>query len=66
MLVRIRLNSDYEIVKAVKEALDANDGYCPCKIEHLPENECMCKDFRNQKDGECHCGLFIKFLEEEQ
>lgn len=64
MLVRIKQNPDAEIVKQVKEALNKNDGYCPCKIEHIAENECMCADFRKQLSGECHCGLFIKYLEE--
>ena len=62
---KIELNTNYEVVKAVREALAANDGYCPCKLLHISNNKCMCADFRNQISGECHCGLYIKFMEEE-
>ena len=46
----------------VKEALKANDGYCPCMLEKTPDTKCFCKDFReNVPVGElCHCGLFYK------
>ena len=45
-----------EVMQEVKN----NDGYCPCKIKHIPENKCMCQEFSNQTSGECHCGLYIK------
>lgn len=41
--------------------LKKNDGYCPCSIQHIPETKCMCKEFREQKEGKCHCGLYIKY-----
>lgn len=56
----IKLNDNVEIVQEVREALKQNDGYCPCKLQHLPDNKCMCRDFREQKEGQCHCGLYIK------
>ena len=45
----------------IKELVDANDGYCPCAVEHIPETECMCKEFR-EKDtpGLCLCGRYEK------
>jgi hypothetical protein len=60
--MRITQNEDKQIVGEVLVALKANDWYCPCKIEHLPENKCMCEDFRlNTAEGEyCHCGLYKK------
>lgn len=61
---RIELNTNSEIVKSVRESLAANDGYCPCKLLHIPENKCMCSDFRKQTSGECHCGLYVKYMEE--
>ena len=45
-----------EIEKALKE----NDGYCPCKLARVPENKCVCEEFRQSGLGECHCGLYIK------
>ena len=56
----IKLNPDKELVLEIRMALNANDNYCPCRIEHTEDTKCMCKEFREQKSGECHCGLYIK------
>jgi hypothetical protein len=60
--MRITINDNKDIVTEVKEKLKENDGYCPCKIEHLPENKCMCEDFilRGAVGQYCHCGLYKK------
>ena len=58
--MKIILNPDNDFVKMVRKALKSNEGYCPCKIAHIPDNKCMCKEFRDQAEGECHCGLYIK------
>ena len=57
---KIKVSEDKEVVKAIKEGLKKNDGYCPCRIERTPETKCMCKEFREQTEGECHCGLYVK------
>lgn len=62
--MRVKLNPDPEIVKTIRAGLEANDGYCPCRVGKLPENKCMCEEFREQEIGMCHCGLFIKEEEE--
>ncbi len=67
--MKILLNPDEEIVKIVKEGLEKGNGYCPCRREKIPENKCMCKEFRDQiKDpkfeGYCHCMLYYKSLED--
>lgn len=56
----IRLNKDKDIVVEIRRALNENDGYCPCRIEKTADTKCMCKEFREQEYGECHCGLYIK------
>ena len=63
--MRITLNPDKEVVKAIKEGLKRKGGYCPCKREITEDNKCMCKEFRDQiKDenfeGYCHCMLYYK------
>lgn len=63
--MKIRLNEDKEIVKQVAEGLIAKGGYCPCRVGKLPENKCMCEEFRRQIadenfEGYCHCRLFYK------
>lgn len=58
--MRVVVNSDTELVNEVRRALKENDGYCPCKLEKIPENKCMCKEFLEQKTGLCHCGLYNK------
>lgn len=56
----VRLSEDKELVQEIREKLKDNGGYCPCRIERTEETKCMCKEFREMKEGECHCGLFIK------
>ena len=56
MIRKIETPQAYEIEKALKE----NQGYCPCRIYRNPDTKCMCKEFREQEKGICHCGLFIK------
>ena len=62
MKTKIVVNDDKDLVKTIRLALKENEGYCPCKLTHDPENKCMCEEFRKQKDGKCHCGLYIKIL----
>ena len=56
----IKLSTDLKLVKEVKEKLKLNDGYCPCKLLKNPDTKCMCKEFRDQEEGSCHCGLYVK------
>nr|DAD78198.1 MAG TPA: ferredoxin-thioredoxin reductase [Siphoviridae sp. ctrgt10] len=56
----IKLNPDKVVVEEIKNKLKANDGYCPCRITKSQDTKCMCKEFREQTSGECHCGLYIK------
>lgn len=56
----VRLSEDKELVQEIREKIKYNGGYCPCRIERTEETKCMCKEFREMKEGECHCGLFIK------
>ena len=58
--MKIVINNNKDLVAEIRDALRANDGYCPCKLFHTPENKCMCEEFRKQPSGECHCGLYIK------
>ena len=57
---KIKLNLDSDRVREVCDALKANEGYCPCKLEKTPDTLCMCKEFREQQTGLCHCGLYMK------
>ena len=59
-LSKVILNDNKETVETVKEALKANDGYCPCRAVKTPDTNCMCKEFREQKSGLCHCELYRK------
>ena len=61
----IRLNEDKDLVASVKEGLKMKNGYCPCRLEMIPENKCMCKEFKDQIadpefEGYCHCLLYYK------
>ena len=59
-MLKITYNQDKQIVDKILDALDKNNGYCPCKLEKNNDTKCMCKEFKEQKDGYCHCGLYIK------
>lgn len=61
----IKLNPNEKVVAAIKEGLKKKNGYCPCRLEIVPENKCMCKEFREQIadpefEGFCHCMLYYK------
>ena len=54
-----------EIRPEIRADVEANGGFCPCAIWHTPDTKCMCKDFREQESGECHCGRFEKVMVED-
>ena len=58
--MRIILNPDNELVEEINKKLKENNGYCPCRLEKIEDNKCMCKEFREHSEGERHCGKFIK------
>lgn len=53
-----RINSDENHTKIIIDGLIKKDGYCPCKVQKIPENLCPCDEFINEKI--CHCNLWIK------
>ena len=60
-MLKIINNPDTETYQAVREAVNAASGFCPCRLEHTPDTKCPCKDFREQEsEGLCHCGLLQK------
>ena len=62
-MIKIILNPDLERVKEIKNKIKEKGGYCPCKLLKNDDTKCMCKEFREQKEGECHYGLYIKISE---
>ncbi len=56
----IKQNPDKEYANEVCKQIKENGGFCPCKLERTPDTKCMCKEFREQEEGICHCGLYIK------
>lgn len=56
----IKVISDKQHEQEIRQALKENDGYCPCRIHKTEDTKCMCKEFREQDKGECHCGLYYK------
>lgn len=63
--MKIRLNDDPEVVRAVRDGLSKRGGYCPCRLERTEENKCMCREFREQIadpefEGYCLCMLYYK------
>ena len=61
----IKLNPDPIYVEKLRAVMAKNGGYCPCRIQHIPENICICREFREQMEdpdfkGYCHCKLYCK------
>ena len=62
---KFRLNDDAALVATIREGLKRTGGCCPCRIQHIPENICICAEFKAQLEdpdfhGPCHCGLYVK------
>ena len=49
-----------EINKDIRKLVAENDGYCPCTVIKNEDTKCMCKEFKEQDSGVCHCGRFEK------
>lgn len=62
--MKIIESDNKEFVREIRQKLEENSGYCPCKLIKNEDTKCLCKEFREQKtEGECHCGLYIKVKE---
>lgn len=57
------IKENTELAKEIQKALKTNEGYCPCRLTKTPDTKCMCKEFREQDAGLCHCGLYRKMEE---
>ena len=52
-------------VDDMRAALLKRDLQCPCRLQKIEDNICMCKEFRDQIadpefEGYCHCRLYYK------
>ena len=60
---KIRLNEKLTVkkVNAILDAIDKNDGYCPCQPKSAG-TKCHCEDFiKNKKLNEpCICNIYVK------
>ena len=36
--MKIKLNSDHEVVDTIREGLKRTSGYCPCRVERTEKN----------------------------
>lgn len=59
-LRRKNMKLTVEIDHSIAELVEQNDGYCPCAIFKNEDTKCMCKEFREQESGVCHCGRYEK------
>ncbi len=63
--MKVRFNENPEVVAAIKDGLEKNDGYCPCRFDRTEDTKCICKEFKEQIadpdfEGYCHCLLYYK------
>ena len=62
--MKIKVNPDKELAELVRQKLKENQVYCPCRRDKNEDTKCICKEFREQTEGECHCGLYVKVKDE--
>ena len=41
--MKIRYNEDAEVVARLREALLKKGLYCPCRLQKIEDNVCMCR-----------------------
>ncbi len=63
--MKIKINDDKNLVDTIRNGLIKKQGYCPCKLQKVEDNICMCREFREQIadpdfEGYCHCMLYYK------
>lgn len=61
----VTLNPDSAMAAKVAEGVYRKGGYCPCRLQKLPEFFCPCDEFKGQLadpgyHGLCHCRLYLK------
>ena len=60
MMIRYNPELSVDDVIELIDKIKDNDGYCLCALEKCEDTKCICKEFREQKHGICHCGLYEK------
>ena len=58
--MKIKVTEDKQHAENIRKLLKSNGGYCPCRLVKNEETKCICKEFLEQDEGACHCGLYIK------
>lgn len=63
----IKRNADDELYMQVVQAIEENEGHCPCQIPQSDDTICPCKNFREEiKEGKCICQLYEKVRIEDE
>ncbi len=63
--MKVYFNPDERVRETIRDGLKRKEGYCPCRLQRVEENFCMCQEFRDQLadpefEGFCHCRLYYK------
>lgn len=53
----MKLNPDKKHVQKIYDALEKNDGFCPCRVEKNEDTVCPCKKMR--EENKCCCKLYV-------
>ena len=57
--MKIKLNSDQEVVNTIREGLKRTGGYCPCRLERTEATRCMCQENKEQLWEHGKPGAFV-------
>lgn len=53
-------NPNQEIVEKINKGLEKTGGYCPCRLNHIEDNICKCKEMREER--QCVCRLYVNVV----
>lgn len=56
----VRMTNDKRLALEIIKDAQEKTGHCPCMIKENDNTLCCCLAFKNQQQGECHCGLWNK------
>ena len=61
-MIKITTTQDLDRVNLIRQRLQTNGGYCPCRLIKNEDTKCICKEFRDAMEAgkacKCHCGLY--------
>lgn len=57
----------YELIRPdLWDCIQRKGGYCLCSVVKDEGSKCICREFKEGQEKECHCGVWRKLEGEEK